>query len=155
MREMANVAWLMILFSFWPASWADDVDPAEKTQQEIQLKIGMIHASNGSDCLDPRLSKIKQQLEIIKYRCYRLIKEESENVPWQADAAFEISGGRSLVVVPQELRNRKISLKISLVEENKSFLDTTVRLPNRGTILLGGPPLKEGVLILIISAMTE
>ena len=155
MNLLWNLAKLFVVFSFGPAAWAADIDPAEKTQQEIQLKVRTIHASNEADCVDPKVSAIKQQLDVIKYRCFRLIREDSQRVPWHADAAFQISGGRSLIVVPQEFRNRRISLKVSLLEENKSFFETTVRLSNRGTILLGGAPHKDGVLILIISAMTE
>jgi hypothetical protein len=128
---------------------------AEKSQQAVQLKIGTILATNQADCLDNQLSKMKQQLEVIKYRCYRLIREESQKGSWQGNAVFEIPGGRSLVVTPQELRNNRISLKVRLLEGEKPIVDTTVRFPNRGNFLLGGPAHEGGVLILSISAMTQ
>jgi hypothetical protein len=82
---------------------------AEKSQQAVQLKIGTILATNQADCLDNQLSKLKQQLEVIKYRCYRLIREESQKGSWQGNTVFEIPGGRrSLLVTPQELRNNRI-----------------------------------------------
>ena len=99
MREMANVAWLMILFSFWPASWADDVDPAEKTQQEIQLKISTIHANNGSDCLDPRLSKIKQQLGVdLRYQSNRRSDPSSHPNQFEPRLGFRCRSHRILSV---------------------------------------------------------
>jgi hypothetical protein len=127
---------------------------AEKSQQAVQLKIGTILATNQADCLDSQLSKMKQQLEVIKYRCYRLIREESQKGSWQGNAVFEIPGGRSLVVTPQELRNNRISLKVRLLEGEKPIVDTTVRFPNKGNFLLGGPAHEGGVLILSISAST-
>ena len=127
---------------------------AEKSQQAVQLKIGTILATNQADCLDGQLSKIKQQLEVIKYRCYRLIREESQKGSWQGNTVFEIPGGRSLLVTPQELRNNRISLKVRLLEGEKPIVDTTVRFPNKGNFLLGGPAHEGGVLILSISAMT-
>jgi hypothetical protein len=129
---------------------------AEKSQQAVQLKIGTILATNQADCLDNQLSKLKQQLEVIKYRCYRLIREESQKGSWQGNTVFEIPGGRrSLLVTPQELRNNRISLKVRLLEGEKPIVDTTVRFPNKGNFLLGGPAHEGGVLILSISAMTQ
>ena len=143
------------LFSLWLLFLAVPLGAAEPARQEVQLKIGTVLASNQSDDFDPRLAAIKSQLEVIKYRSYRLIKEESQTVPWQANAAFDIPGGRSLLVLPQEFRNQRLSLKVRLMEGEKPLLDTTVRLRNRGNFLLGGPAHEGGVLILSISATTR
>ncbi len=128
---------------------------AEKSPQAVQLKIGTILATNQADCLDSQLAKMKQQLEVIKYRCYRLIGQEAQKGSWQNNTVFEIPGGRTLVVAPQELRNNRISLKVRLLEKEKPIVDTTVRFPNKGNFLLGGPAHEGGVLILSISAMTQ
>jgi hypothetical protein len=128
---------------------------AEKSPQTVQLKIGTILATNQADCLDGQLTKMKQQLEVIKYRCYRLIREEAQKASWEANSVFDIPGGRTLIVAPQEFRNTRISLKVRLVEKDKPIVDTTVRFPNRGNFLLGGPAHEGGVLILSISAATQ
>jgi len=131
------------------------LDAAEKGQQAVQLSIGTILASNESDNFDPKLSKMKSQLEVIKYRSYRLIREEVQKTSLQSSAAFEIPGGRSLMVVPEEYRNNRLYLKVRLLEGDKPLLDTRVSLRNRGNFLLGGPPHEGGVLILSISAMAQ
>src|SRR4029077_6365750 len=95
---------------------------------------------------------MKNQLKVMKYRSYRLLKEETQNVPWQGNAAFDIPGGRSLLVTPQEFRNKQIALKVRLQHGDKPVVDTTVRLNNGGNFLLGGPPHEGGVLVLSISA---
>ena len=157
MNHMGNPR-VMLLFSFWLALSAAHLGAAEKGQTvgqgEVQLKIGTILASDESQCFDPKLSGMKNQLKVLQYRCYRLIKEETQKVPWKANALFDIPGGRSLVVVPEEYRDNRISLKVSLLGGDKP-LDTTVRLRNRGNFLLGGPPHEGGVLILSISGMTH
>ena len=66
-----------LLFSLWLALVSVPLGAAEKDEQAVQLKIGTILATNQADCLDSQLSKMKPQLEVIKYRCYRLIREES------------------------------------------------------------------------------
>jgi hypothetical protein len=142
---------LSLLFSFLLVFSSADLAAAEKGKPAVELKIGTILASNDSDCVDPNLSKMKKQLEVIKYRCYRLIKEETQKVPWQLNATFDIPGGRSLVVMPQEYRYKRISLKVGLLEGDKPILDTTVRIPNHGNVLLGGSAHEDGVLIFLIS----
>lgn len=154
MNLLGNLLRLTLLFSFCLLPLAS-LRAAEKAPQEVELRIGIILASNGSDDFDPRLAKMKNQLEVIKFRSYRLIKEESKKVPWQNNAVFEIPGGHSLVVMPQEFRNRRLFVKVRLLGGEAPLLDTTVSLRNRGNFLLGGPAYEGGVLILSISAMTQ
>jgi hypothetical protein len=148
----------MFLFSLGLALFPADHDAAEvrlaATQQTVQLKIGTILAGNEGDDFDPRLSGMKNQLKVFKYRTYRLVKEESQKVSWQGKANFEIPGGRTLVVTPQEYRNERIALKVRLLKGDQPQLDTVVQLRNGGNFLLGGPAHEGGVLILSISATT-
>ena len=39
---------------------------------------------------------MEKQLKVMKYRSYRLLKEDAQSIPWQGSANFEIPGGRSL-----------------------------------------------------------
>ncbi len=128
---------------------------AENIGSAVQVKIGTILATNKNDEFDARLKPLEKQLKVMKYRSYRLLKEDSQTVSWQGDATFEIPGGRSLSVTPQEFRNKQIALKVRLLEGEKPLLDTTVRLQNRGNFMLGGPPHEGGALVLSISASTE
>ena len=131
---------------------AYSANAAENSSQTVRVKIGTILANNQDDEIDPKLSKMKNQLKVMKYRSYRLLKEETQNVAWQGNAIFEIPGGRSLVVTPQEFRNKQLALKVRLQHGDKPVVDTTVRLNNGGNFLLGGPPHEGGALVLSISA---
>jgi len=144
-----------LLFSFFLLLLSVSAHAGEKAPQGVQLSIGTILASNESDDFDAKLSKMKKQLEVIKYSSYRLVKEEIQKVPWNGNAVFEIPGGRTLAVMPQEYRNSRVSLKVRLQEGEKPLLDTTVRIRNRGNFLLGGPAHEGGVLILSISATVQ
>jgi hypothetical protein len=121
---------------------------------QVHLRIGSILASNQSKDCDPKLAQMSQ-LQMFKYQCYRLLKEDSQRASWQGDATFDIPGGRSLKVAPQEKRNNQLALKVRLLEREKPVLDTTVTLREGGNLLLGGPPHEGGVLILSISASTN
>jgi hypothetical protein len=136
-------------------SAAHSLKAADSSSQTVRVKIGTILASNQTDEFDPRLNTMRNQLKVMKYRSYRLLKEDIQNVPWQGNASFDIPGGRLLLVTPQEFRNKQISLKIRLQHGDKPVVDTTVRLNNGGNLLLGGPPHEGGVLVLSISATAQ
>jgi hypothetical protein len=141
---------------FLSAAW---MQAADKTSQLVQVTIGTILVSNQRDEFDPKCKSIEKQLKVMKYRSYRCVKDESREVAWQGNGVFEISGGRSLSVVPQEFRNNRISLKVRLTEGQKPLVDTIVRIPNRGNFILGGipdgPPNEGGAVVLSISASTQ
>jgi hypothetical protein len=128
---------------------------AENGSKAVQLKIGTILASNESDQFDARLKPMERQLKVMKYRSYRLLKEDSQSVPWNDNATFEIPGGRSLAISPQDLKDKQIALKVRLTEGTKPLLDTTVRIQGRGYFLLGGPPHEGGALVISISASAQ
>jgi hypothetical protein len=131
------------------------VQGAENGSKPVQVKIGTILASNESDQFDARLKPMERQLKVMKYRSYRLLKEDSQSVPWNDNATFEIPGGRSLAISPQDLKDKQIALKVRLTEGTKPLLDTTVRLQGRGYFLLGGPPHEGGALVISISASAQ
>jgi hypothetical protein len=130
-------------------------EAAENGSKPVQVKIGTILASNESDQFDARLKPMERQLKVMKYRSYRLLKEDSQSVPWNDNATFEIPGGRSLAVSPQDSKDKQIALKVRLTEGTKPLLDTTVRLQGRGYFLLGGPPHEGGALVISISASAQ
>jgi hypothetical protein len=155
MKLLKNLIHKILLFSFWCVLIAPSgVGQAGQAESPtiIQLKIGTILATNEGKNIDPKLSAMKSQLSVFKYRSYQLLKEETKDVPWKGSAAFEIPGGRSLTVIPQEYRDNRISLKVRLLRGDQPFLDTVVRLRNGGRFLLGGPAHEAGVLILSIGA---
>jgi hypothetical protein len=157
MTQLANRLKRGLLFSLLlPVFAARDVRAAETGPQTVQVKIETILASNQSDEFDARLKTLERQLKVLKYRSYRLLKEESQNVPAKGSATFDIPGGRSLIVSPQDFKKQRIALKVRWQEGEKPLVDTTITLPNKGNFILGGgPPHEGGVLVLSISAVAQ
>ena len=154
MKRLKNLLRLALLFSLVSITAGDRMEAADP--QSVQVTIGTILVSNQNDEFDPKLKSMEKQLRVLKYRSYRLLKDESQTVPWRGNKSFEIPGGRSLNVTPQEFQNNRISLKVRLTERNKPLLDTTVTVPNKGNFLyLGGPPHEGGTLVLSISAAAQ
>ncbi|HEX9788243.1 MAG TPA: hypothetical protein VGB09_09455 [Candidatus Binatia bacterium] len=156
MKRLKKLLSLALFFSLVSVAAGARVAAADKDPQSVQVTIGTILVSNQNDEFDAKLKGMEKQLRVLKYRSYRLLKDETQNVPWRGNKSFEIPGGRSLTVAPQEFQNNRIALKVRLTEHNKPLLDTTVTVPNKGNFLyLGGPPHEGGTLVLSISAAVQ
>ena len=155
MKLLKKLPSRVLLFSWLTLVAAEMLGAAEKQPQAVQVSIGTILANNQSDEFDAKLKGMEAQLKVLKYRSYRLLKNESQTVPWRGEKVFEIPGGRSLTVTPQEFRDNQVSVKVRLTEKQKPVLDTTVKIPNKGNFILGGPPHEGGALVLSISASAQ
>ena len=153
-RRMSRLSPLLLFSCAWwffPAC----LGAAEKNPQSVQVTIRTILAGNKSDEFDVKLKDMEQQLKPLKYRSYRSLKDDSQSVPWHGSKVFEIPGGRTLTVAPQEFQDNRIALKVRLTEGEKPVIDTTVKIPNKGNFILGGPPHEGGVLVILISATAQ
>ena len=155
MKLLKKLPSRVLLFSWLMLVAAGILGAAEKQPQAVQVSIGTILASNQNDEFDTKLKGMETQLKVLKYRSYRLLKNESQTVPWHGEKIFEIPGGRSLTVTPQEFQDNRISLKVRLTQGQQPVLDTTVKIPNKGNFILGGPPHEGGALVLSISAAAQ
>lgn len=145
----------VLLFSLLAMLAVAITGTAQTQPQNIEVRIGAILASNQNDEFDARLKGLEKQLRVLKYRSYRLLTDKSENIPRNGNKVFEIPGGRSLMVTPQEFQDNRIALQVRLTDGKKPLLDTTVRIANKGNFILGGPPHEGGVLVLSISAAVQ
>ena len=146
---------LALLFSLSLIALQESAAAAEKNPQSVLVTIRSILAENKNDEFDVKLKGMEQQLKSLKYRSYRSLKDDSKSVAWQGTQSFDIPGGRTLTVVPQEFQDNRIALKVRLTQGDKPVVDTTVKIPNKGNFILGGPPHEGGTLVLSISAATQ
>ena len=75
----------VLLFSWLAIAAAGVLGAAEKQPESVQVSIGTILASNQNDEMDAKLKGMEKQLKVLKYRSYRLLKTESQNVPWRGE----------------------------------------------------------------------
>jgi len=68
-----------------------------------------------------------------------------------AKHAMPLPGGRTLDLYPFGLSGGSLELLVTITDGSKRLLDTTFRLSNNGTILVGGPAYGDGVLLVAIS----
>jgi len=152
LKKLLNPVLLFSLAFLAVAGW---LSAAENTPQAVQVTIRTILAGDKSDEFDPKLKGMEQQLKALNHRSYRALKDETQTVPWQGIKAFEIPGGRSLTIAPQEFQDNRIGLKVRLTHGDKPLIDTTVKIANKGNFILGGPAHEGGSLVLSISAAVQ
>jgi hypothetical protein len=117
----------------------------------VTLTVQVIHASNQGTAVDPALAKIKSQLSSLKFNSYRLLETHPLVTKLGVKHTVALPGGRTLELYPYGLSGGSLELLVTIVDGAKRILDTTVRLPNHGTIVVGGPAHGDGVLIVALS----
>jgi hypothetical protein len=124
-------------------SWAAD--------QPVKLTVQVIHASNQGTAVDPALAKIRAQLSSLKFSSYRLLETRPLSTKVGAKHAVALPGGRTMDLYPYGISGGSLEVLVTITDGAKRLLDTTVRLPNNGSIVVGGPSHGEGVLIVALS----
>lgn len=121
----------------------------------VELRIGAVLASNSGKEFDQRLASMQRQFNtLFAYSSYRLVKEQRQQVVWGERVAFDIPGGRYVIVTPKEFKNNRVLMKVMVIEGARPIVDTALSLRDHATFLVGGPREHDGVIILSIGADT-
>jgi hypothetical protein len=139
------VAFLVLL----PIAHAVDTAP----EAPVAVDVGVVVASNEGHTVDPALTSIRNQLHsMFNYTSYQLVDRLKRTLPVGETGDFALPGNRSIRVTPVPAKENKVRLAVQLMEAERNLLTTTLGLSRGGMVLVGGPPYRKGVLILIISA---
>lgn len=121
----------------------------------VEVTVGVIIANNSQESLDHRVVAMHPRFSaLFPYSSFRLVGEQRQSVPWGGKVRLDISRTRHVVIIPRGIKNKRVSMRVLLIDTQRPVLDTTVALQNRGTLLVGGPRETDGVLILAIGAAT-
>ena len=124
--------------------------------------------------LDPRLGSFsKNLLSLFAYDSYTFLSKDRATVEFSDSTVFELPEHFSIAVAPEQLGrdgSDMIEMLVTLFREVprgeggqeqgrgrgtpelEVILRTKIRLKNGGTVLLGGPPIRAGVLVLALTA---
>jgi hypothetical protein len=138
---------------FGAVAWAEDTPAA--SDDEVEVRIDTVLASNAGKAFDPALAALRQPfVGLLPYSSYRLLQGEQRRVAWRREAEFLLPGGRYLVVVPRGYKDGRVQLSVMLIQGTRPLVNTTLSLRNHGVFLVAGPHYEEGVLIIAIGAAT-
>jgi hypothetical protein len=123
-------------------------------EEQVAIHVRTVLATDSPNGVDTRLANYRRQLhQLFHYPSYRLVKEEDRSTPFGNPNNFEIPGGRYLEVLPMQLKEDRLHLRVLLIEgTSPPPLDTDFTVPNRGNIWVGGPRNPDGVLLISIGA---
>ena len=111
--------------------------PCTAEAQPLDIQVTTVRALEEGPC-DPQLESLRPRLRhIAGYRSYHLIGEQQRRVAWRNTEAFDLGGGRSLVLLPKGMVDERVMMQVRLLEGRKRLVDTNVRLANGGTMVFG------------------
>jgi len=125
-------------------------------KNRVLTNVMVIHASTGSERIDPNLNKIISELKsVFKYTSYRLLKDQQLNLGFDERGQVALPGKRTLVVIPANIKRKRIQYQINIQKNKRSVFQTQILLKNNSSITIGGPQFKNGVLLLNISGSMQ
>jgi hypothetical protein len=136
------------------AAFAPPVPAARASgENAVTIDVGAILASNEGSSMDPALSGIRGKLRVMfNYTSYRMVARKARTLAVGETGKYDLPGRRTMQVTVLPFHGNRVRLLMRLQEEGRNLLTTTLGLPRGGMVLVGGPPFRSGVLILVIAA---
>lgn len=175
MRSFAIVLSIVLLGTVgWTGAYAADDDVVvQVTSIVASMSQGEGEPAREEAVVDPRLSGYAEKLRtLFAYKRYSFVGSSRSGASFGASCSFQLPEHFVLEVEPERFESEgrgRIEMLVTLfhdapqvrgdagtrrgrVEEREIVLRTRIRLTSGGTVLLGGPPVEDGVLILALSA---
>jgi hypothetical protein len=143
-------------------------DGGTQTVSRVRIVVRSIAATGGGSeppSTDPKLDPIAQNLsefaKDFRFKTFRLLSEEANDLAWKTPAEMELPGSRSLQVEPQKMdEDGRIKVRLELRGEHPTHtrkLRTEYSIQRGGTIFVGGMRLAperpgEGMLLIAVTA---
>jgi len=140
------------------AARADLAPPREERDPAVNLTVHVIRASEAPGGVDPQLAPLQKRLSNFRFSSLRLVNETPVSLAVDGRGTIALPGGRRLVVTrlrprpddpPQKLR---LHLRLSSASQapQAALLDADYLIARGGDLLVGGPRLEDGTLLLFL-----
>ena len=121
----------------------------------VFIKVDVIYASNERAFIDKKISRIVNDLKnLFAYSNYELIDIHSLETKYHQTGQIPLPNASRLQIVPLAEQAGYILLNVLVNRSNGYIMNTNFRIINGGTILVGGPRYKKGVLVFAITVET-
>ena len=143
-RVAAFITFFSILFLFFTSV----------SSGQVHTRLRVIRASNVGSDVDPSLGDVYRELgSLFSFTSYRLLRDERLNLSLNHLVSISAREGKITIETTLVGLNRGAAeLRIRVVREGKEILNTQVRLSPGRTVLIGGPRVRDGVIIYALHA---
>jgi len=109
----------------------------------------VIRASNVGQSVDPPLKELHNELKtLFNFTSYRLLRDENLSLSLNQPVSISARERRIIMEITlMGLHKNVAELRIRVNREGTEILNTQVRLSPGRTVLIGGPKVREGVII--------
>ena len=117
---------------------------------QVQTRLRIIRASNVGSNVDPTLRDVHKELgSLFSFTSYRLLRDETFHLsPNQPSSISAWEGKITIQTTLVGFHKGVAELKIRVIREGNDLLNTQVRLSPGRTVLIGGPRLRDGGVII-------
>lgn len=121
---------------------------------QVRTRLRVIRASNVGSNVDASLRDVHKDLgSLFSFTSYRLLRDENLNLSPNQPVSISAREGRIIIEITLVgLHRSVVELKIRVTREGKDILNTQIRLSPGRTVLIGGPKVRDGVIIYALSA---
>jgi len=117
----------------------------------LQVKVEVIKADRSSTVIDPQLKDLVKELgPVLNYTGFSLLKKSEMRLNLNEKSEVILSSDRVLELEFLEFTDSQARLQVRIVVKDKETFRTVLLLVDKGSVLIGGPPHEDGVLLLRI-----
>lgn len=120
--------------------------------EKVTIRVWTVHASNGHNEVDDRLSRIAKYLKNLNYSGFRLLSKDAAQLAPKAKQKFQIAGGKTVKVTVLSRDEKRARVRVEVHGSKGKLVDTTVNIRRNGLFMVAGPKHKGGILVLPIFA---
>ncbi|MBU4426496.1 MAG: hypothetical protein L6406_13475 [Desulfobacterales bacterium] len=144
-KRLICILWCLGLFLLRP--------PLAAAFSDILVNVEVIKATRNSTEIDPQLQDLVKELApVLNYSGFSLLKKIEIRLVQKGKGDVILSSGRVLELEFLGFEDKQARLLVRIVEKGEQTFRTTLLMVDKGSVLIGGPPHHDGVLLLRIGA---
>jgi len=117
------------------------------------IGVTTVLASQKGHAIDPSLAPMTRELQsIFRYTSYRLLGRDRVVLGLHESGSVALPGNRVLAITPQGVSAKRALLRLVMHKNRRRIFQTRIQLINHGSIIVGGPRFRNGVLLFKISS---
>lgn len=114
----------------------------------VSIEVKTVLAASGETYLDPRLSEMAGELRgLFRYTSYRLLGTDRLTLQPRQTGSVALPGDRRLQITHQGADSSRVELLLKMFKNRDKVFETSIRLNNRSSIIVGGPRYEKGYLL--------